>query len=53
MATTGRIVGPALGGLVMERWFLGGPFVIAGGMMLVALVMFWIFRRALLISEAH
>jgi MFS family permease len=52
MATTGRIVGPALGGLIMDRWSLEAPFLIAGAMMLLALVLFRVFRRALVGAPA-
>jgi len=52
MATTGRIVGPVLGGLVMQNWSLEAPFLIAGAMMLVALIMFWLFRGVLVPPEA-
>jgi len=48
MATTGRIVGPMFGGYVMQSWAPAAPFVIAGAMMLLALVMFWVFHRTLL-----
>jgi multidrug resistance protein len=47
MATTGRILGPIGGGLVMERVAMGAPFVIAGAMMFVALVIFLALRRVL------
>jgi multidrug resistance protein len=47
MATTGRIFGPALAGWVMTSPTDGTPFVIAGAMMLGALVLFAIFRRTL------
>ena len=47
MATTGRIVGPAVGGLVMTEVSLGAPFLVAGAMMLLALALLWIFRHAL------
>ncbi|MDJ0850173.1 MAG: MFS transporter [Myxococcota bacterium] len=47
MGTTGRIVGPALGGLVMDHFWLGTPFVIAGAMMIGALFLFATFRRVL------
>ena len=52
MATTGRIFGPLLGGLLMQHWSLQAPFLIAGAMMLVALVLFRLFRGVLLVSEA-
>lgn len=48
MATTGRIVGPMLGGIIMDRWSLGTPFLISGAMMLGALLMFQLFRGVLL-----
>jgi multidrug resistance protein len=51
MATTGRIVGPALGGLIMDRWSLEAPFLIAGAMMFAALVLFRVFQRVLV--EGH
>ena len=51
MATAGRVVGPALGGLVMQSWSLGAPFLFAGAMMLVALIMFWLLRETLVVSE--
>lgn len=47
MGTTGRIVGPFVGGLLMQDVTLGAPFVFAGAMMLVALGMFGAFRRTL------
>ena len=47
MATTGRIVGPVCGGLVMQHYSPGMPFLIAGLMMLVALAMFEAFRGTL------
>jgi MFS family permease len=47
MGTTGRIVGPFVGGLLMQGVTLGAPFVFAGAMMLVALAMFGVFRRTL------
>ncbi len=48
MATTGRIVGPFTAGWVMQSWSDEAPFLMAGVMMLVALVIFRIFRRTLL-----
>jgi len=51
MATTGRIVGPVCGGLVMQHWSLGMPFLIAGLMMLVALAMFEAFRGTLVVAD--
>jgi DHA1 family tetracycline resistance protein-like MFS transporter len=53
MATTGRIVGPVLGGLIYDQWSHGAPFLIAGVMMFAALVMFRMFRRILVPSEGH
>jgi MFS family permease len=47
MATTGRIVGPMFGGYIMQTWAPAAPFVIAGAMMLLALVIFWLFHRTL------
>ncbi len=47
MGTTGRIVGPALGGLIMDHFWLGAPFVIAGAMMIAALALFATFRAVL------
>ncbi len=47
MATTGRIVGPTIGGLLMEHWFPSAPFLLAGAMMLISLAMFGAFRRIL------
>jgi predicted MFS family arabinose efflux permease len=52
MATAGRIVGPALGGLIMDRWSLEAPFLIAGIMMFLALVLFRVFRRVLVGAPA-
>ncbi|MEE2679790.1 MAG: MFS transporter [Myxococcota bacterium] len=52
MATTGRIVGPALGGLAMQHFSLGTPFLIAGAAMLLALIMFRLFRGSLLTADA-
>jgi DHA1 family tetracycline resistance protein-like MFS transporter len=51
MATTGRIVGPMLGGWIMDDFSLGAPFVIAGAMMLAALALFEIFRRVLVVPD--
>ena len=48
MATTGRIVGPMFGGYLMQAWAPAAPFVVAGVMMLLALVMFRIFHRTLM-----
>lgn len=47
MATTGRIVGPLMGGWLMDNISDGTPFLIAGAMMLAALLMFRAFRRLL------
>jgi multidrug resistance protein len=47
MATTGRIVGPTIGGLLMQHWFPSAPFLVAGALMLLSLVMFEAFRRIL------
>jgi MFS family permease len=47
MGTAGRIVGPFVGGLLMQGVTLGAPFVFAGAMMLAALAMFGVFRRTL------
>ncbi|MBW2267629.1 MAG: MFS transporter [Deltaproteobacteria bacterium] len=52
MATTGRIVGPMLGGVLMDFWSPGTPFLIAGAMMLGALLMFRLFRGLLLGDKA-
>lgn len=51
MGTTGRIVGPMLGGWIMDEFSLQAPFVIAGAMMIAALVLFRIFRRVLVVHE--
>jgi multidrug resistance protein len=51
MATTGRIVGPVCGGLVMQHWSPGMPFLIAGLMMLVALGMYEAFRGTLIAPD--
>ncbi len=51
MGTTGRIVGPMLGGLIMTHWTPGAPFMIAGAMMIIALLIFWMFRRLLVHNE--
>lgn len=48
MATTGRIVGPWVGGLAMERWSLATPFWIAAAMMFAALAIVVLRRRSLL-----
>jgi multidrug resistance protein len=47
MATTGRIIGPTIGGLLMEHWFPSAPFLLAGAMMFLSLAMFGAFRRIL------
>jgi predicted MFS family arabinose efflux permease len=47
MATTGRILGPWAGGLIMQQYGLGIPFIVAGIMMLVALAIFGAARRTL------
>jgi multidrug resistance protein len=52
MATTGRIVGPVCGGLLMQSVSPGAPFLVAGAMMLAALVMFHAARSLLVASEA-
>ena len=52
MATTGRIVGPMLGGWIMDRFSLEAPFLIAGAMMIAALVIFQSFRRVLVPPDA-
>ena len=49
MATTGRIVGPVCGGLLMEGIAPGAPFLAAGAMMLVGLAMFHLARRTLIV----
>jgi multidrug resistance protein len=51
MATTGRIVGPICGGLLMQSVSPGAPFLAAGAMMLAALVMFHARRSVLVVSE--
>ncbi len=48
MATTGRIVGPMLGGLLMDHWAPETPFLIAAAMMLAAILLFRMFRSVLL-----
>ncbi len=40
MATAGRIVGPVAAGLAMQQWSLGAPFLVAAGLMLLALFFF-------------
>ena len=52
MATTGRIVGPVCGGLLMQSVSPGAPFLVAGAMMLAALAMFQAARSVLVVSEA-
>jgi multidrug resistance protein len=47
MATTGRIIGPTIGGLLMQHWFPSAPFLLAGAMMFLSLAMFGAFRRIL------
>ena len=51
MATTGRIVGPVCGGLLMESISPGAPFLAAGAMMFAALVMFQATRGILIVPE--
>ena len=51
MATTGRIVGPVAGGLLMEGVSPGAPFLVAGAMMLAALAIFEAARGALVVPE--
>lgn len=48
MATTGRIVGPMMGGQIMDHWAPETPFLIAAAMMLAALLIFRAFRGLLL-----
>jgi multidrug resistance protein len=48
MATTGRILGPVVGGIVMQSWALGAPFLVAAAMTLIALLIFWAARRTLI-----
>jgi multidrug resistance protein len=52
MGTTGRIVGPVVGGLIYDYFSLGAPFLIAGAMMFVALAMFGSFR-GILVGESR
>ena len=52
MATTGRIVGPVCGGLLMQSVSPGAPFLVAGAMMFAALAMFQAARSVLVVSEA-
>ncbi|MCZ6783188.1 MAG: MFS transporter [Proteobacteria bacterium] len=51
MATTGRVVGPIVAGLIMDHFFPGLSFVIAGLLLGTALVLFLSFR-SLLVGEA-
>jgi predicted MFS family arabinose efflux permease len=51
MATTGRIVGPICGGLLMQSVSPGAPFLVAGAMMFAALVMFQAKRSVLVGSD--
>ena len=53
MATTGRIVGPMLGGLIYDHWSHGAPFLLAGAMMFAALAMFRVFRGVLVGAEGR
>jgi len=53
MATTGRIVGPVLGGLMYDNWSHGAPFLIAGAMMFAAAIMFRLFRNTLVVPDGH
>jgi multidrug resistance protein len=48
MATTGRILGPVVGGITMQSWALGAPFFVAAAMTLIALVLFQAARRTLI-----
>ena len=48
MATTGRIVGPMLAGYAMSAPDDGTPFLLAGGLMIVALGLFLALRSTLL-----
>jgi MFS family permease len=52
MATTGRIVGPVMGGAMMDYIDPRTPFLIAGAMMLGALLIFRLFRKLLLGIDA-
>jgi len=47
MATTGRVLGPLWAGLVMDHGEPGLTFVVAGALLLSALVLFLAFRRML------
>ena len=51
MATTGRIVGPVLGGLIYDSWSQAAPFLVAGMMMFVALVMYRLFQPVLIVPD--
>jgi len=51
MATTGRIVGPVCGGLLMQSVSPGAPFFVAGAMMLAALALFQAARPILVVPE--
>jgi predicted MFS family arabinose efflux permease len=53
MATTGRVVGPVLGGLMYDNWSHGAPFLIAGAMMFAAVIMFRLFRSTLVVPDGH
>lgn len=52
MSTTGRIVGPLLGGWIMSRWGPAAPFLAAGALMGLALALFWNFRALLVDGDA-
>ena len=52
MATTGRILGPMLGGYIMDRFSLEAPFLIAGALMIAALILFESFRRVLVVPDS-
>jgi predicted MFS family arabinose efflux permease len=51
MATTGRIVGPVGGGLLMQSLSPGAPFLVSGAMMFAALAIFLAARRVLVVQE--
>jgi len=51
MATTGRIIGPICGGLLMESVSPGAPFLVAGAMMFAALALFQLTRGILVVEE--
>jgi multidrug resistance protein len=51
MATTGRIIGPAAGGWVMQSWDLEMPFLVSGAMMLLALLLFRATQKMLVEDE--